>query len=713
METTNVNLNKVKKRELILSPTVEKGLERECNKSDFFREGERPIGKGGFGEVWKVVHKQTNKTYVVKVIDKGNIQKQNMVDQMNREIEIMYVVDHPHVIKLVNHFEDDDKFYLILHYASKGQLYSLLKKQQRFDQRTAAQFMRETIEAIRYLHSFNPPIIHRDLKPENLLLDENMRIKLADFGWSNFKTETIRVTYCGTPEYLAPEMVRKQGHDTGVDIWSIGVLLFELLAGYAPFTGTNQDELFSNIKKLKINWPSDFPPLAKNLVSKILKINPKERISLEEIINHTWFEKNPELKPVMKLQNKDEKEKLESHLINVQADAISEKIDKIINERKSIVKKSRLDGENGKENNFKILIEQIQAENNKLMKENIELKTRYDKNELDLRNLKSEYLKLKDQIQQSINQEELTKLNEELEKYKIMNKDRLDLLSEIEHKNNEIYELKNKITNYENDIVNLNKTNAEFILKEQKYASQLETSEEKISELKNKINDLTKQNEENSNNYQKKLQVLQYKLLDMTEDDDGINSINRITKVVEMVNDSITEFSTICKLKMSSLFNIMQELKEESTKADSHFMQLIKEKHDSVSEILSKIKTTDIGHYFNEKRSSKEKNPEIVDWLKKQINELQPYKNKVNALETKIVTLEAQIRKLYSQIALAEEKTYTFDKIMEMKNIKVNDLQTYIENLEARLSDVKDFVFKNCPDQLDEFNNSFKNNYSR
>ena len=135
-----------------------------------------------------------------------------MIDQMNREIDIMYKVNHPHVMKLTNHFEDDDKFYLVMPYASKGQLYSLLKKQNRFDQRTAAQYIRETIAAVKYLHEFNPQIIHRDIKPENLLLDENFRIKLSDFGWSNFQNEDEgRTTYCGTPEYLAPEIILNKG----------------------------------------------------------------------------------------------------------------------------------------------------------------------------------------------------------------------------------------------------------------------------------------------------------------------------------------------------------------------------------------------------------------------------------------------------------------------------------------------------------------------
>ena len=266
----SLKLNKVKNRLLFLSPTVRTGLERECNKNDFFREGDSYIGKGAFGEVWKVSHRQSNKIYVIKVMDKIAIKDQKLSDQINREIEIMYKLNHPHVMKLINHFEDDEKFYLIMPYASKGQLYSLLRRQVRFDQRTAAQYMREVLEAVRYIHSFSPKIIHRDIKPENLLLDENYRVLLSDFGWSNFLDENeTRKTFCGTPEYLSPEMAKKTGHNEMVDIWALGVLLFEFLAGYAPFSGSCPKELYTNIKKLKVNWSVDFPPLAKNLINRI------------------------------------------------------------------------------------------------------------------------------------------------------------------------------------------------------------------------------------------------------------------------------------------------------------------------------------------------------------------------------------------------------------------------------------------------------------
>ena len=240
-----------------------------------------------------------------------------MVEQTNREIEIMYKLDHPHIIKLYSHFEDDEDFCLIMQIASKGQLYSVIKRLKRLDQRTAAQYMREVISAIKYLHTRNPPIIHRDIKPENILLDQDGRCKLADFGWSNFDDgKKNRETYCGTPEYLAPEMVTKSGHDESVDIWALGVLLFEMLTGRTPFNFTgDRIQLYNNIKSLRIVWTDDFPQLAKDLVGRILKLNPKDRLSLDEMINHQWFRDTPLLKPLLSPIVYNEMQKLESHLI--------------------------------------------------------------------------------------------------------------------------------------------------------------------------------------------------------------------------------------------------------------------------------------------------------------------------------------------------------------------------------------------------------------
>ena len=176
----------------------------------------------------------------------------------------------------------------------------MLKKEGRLSEKITSQYLREVISAVEYLHSLDPPIIHRDIKPENILLDANDSVKLADFGWSNFfNQERRRETYCGTPEYLAPEMIKQSGHDKSLDIWNIGVLFFELLTGKPPFEGSNQNELFDNILNFRVNWPKGFSATAKDLVTKLLKSDPKQRMQLEDIINHPWFKNNPPLRPVL------------------------------------------------------------------------------------------------------------------------------------------------------------------------------------------------------------------------------------------------------------------------------------------------------------------------------------------------------------------------------------------------------------------------------
>ena len=153
--------------------------------------------------------------------------------------------------------------------------------------------MKDVISAVYYLHNMNPPIIHRDIKPENILLNDGLVAKLTDFGWSNYIFNGIkRTTLCGTPVYMAPEIIREQPHDEKVDIWCIGVLLFELTTGTLPFQGETTEALKNNILNLKISWPKDINLDAKNLIIKILKIEPDQRISLTDIIQHDFFSKH-------------------------------------------------------------------------------------------------------------------------------------------------------------------------------------------------------------------------------------------------------------------------------------------------------------------------------------------------------------------------------------------------------------------------------------
>ncbi len=288
-------LNKVKNRFLFVPPSVENGLEPEAKIDDFKITQE--LGEGSFGRVLKVTHQATGKVYAIKAIDKRNKTNQEGKPYFRREIEIMYKVHHPNTVRLYTHFEDDVYCYFVMELVSKGNLYELMQKRKStLDKASIVKYMRELISSVYYLHNMDPPIIHRDIKPENILIAEDNSVKLADFGWSNYIEDEgdVRSTYCGTPLYLAPEMIKEIGHDEFLDVWCLGVLLFELITGNLPFTGKNVENLSGNILKNKIIWPNDIMPEEKDLLSKILKTNPTDRLSLKGILTHPYFSK---LKP--------------------------------------------------------------------------------------------------------------------------------------------------------------------------------------------------------------------------------------------------------------------------------------------------------------------------------------------------------------------------------------------------------------------------------
>ena len=202
-------LNNVKNRFLPIPQSALKGLEPEPKIKDF--EILKELGCGSFGRVFLARHIKTKVKYAIKAIDKQN--KTNIEEKpyFRRELEVMYKIHHPNVVKLFGHFEDNKYCYFIMEYISKGNVYNLitLDKKKQLSTKVVATIMKDVISAAYFLHNMNPPIIHRDIKPENVLLNEGIVAKLTDFGWSNYiQEDKERRTVCGTPIYLAPEIIK-------------------------------------------------------------------------------------------------------------------------------------------------------------------------------------------------------------------------------------------------------------------------------------------------------------------------------------------------------------------------------------------------------------------------------------------------------------------------------------------------------------------------
>lgn len=213
-------------------------------------------------------------------------------ENIKNEIKLQKAIDHSHIAKLYDYFKDNENIYIVMEYCKSGHLGDYLKKNQRLTEGEAIYYFLQTAFAIEYLHTNN--IMHRDIKLENLLLDSKANIKLTDFGWSAINADKLRQTYCGTIDYMAPEMVTGNQYDWKVDIWSLGVLLFELtqgrpwLPGKPPFDGQTMSEKQENIKNGRIGTMIGVSDACKDLVQRLLTIDPSKRPTIQEVFDHKF-----------------------------------------------------------------------------------------------------------------------------------------------------------------------------------------------------------------------------------------------------------------------------------------------------------------------------------------------------------------------------------------------------------------------------------------
>ena len=255
----------------------------------------KQLGTGSFGRVFLVSHNETKELFALKTIEKRKIvTTYGKLDIIYGEINIHSKLSHQNIIKLYNMYEDDDTINIIMEYAPNGNLYQSIKKEKNgFSESKAFDYFIQVINAVYYLHSNH--IIHRDIKPENLLLCEDNKLKLCDFGWAKELSLENRSTFCGTMEYMAPEIVGSENYDYSVDIWSLGILLYELLFGHSPFKGNNTNNIIQNIKSHELNYDDKNKKISKSckdLIQKLLNMNPQKRIKIKDILEHPFIKKH-------------------------------------------------------------------------------------------------------------------------------------------------------------------------------------------------------------------------------------------------------------------------------------------------------------------------------------------------------------------------------------------------------------------------------------
>ena len=622
---------------------------------DFEYDSERPIGKGGFCTVYKATFKDNKKTYALKVIYKSILKNDEEIKNIINEIKIMNELDSSNLLKLVTCFEDENNIYIILPFCKNGQLYDIIHKaKKKVKNIFIKKYLYQSIQAINELHK--KKIIHRDIKPENILIDSNDNALLSDFGIATHcKEGEKRNTYCGTNEYLAPEVIRAEPYDEKIDIWAIGILIYECVSplGKTPFnkidflqrTDDNKEYIIKNEKDLKIKYDKDFDPLAKNLIEKILKINPKERLSINKILNHIFFNNiNLNIKnDIFNVENEDIKnEKILSELKKIKEMISKETYDKMLNSMKK--------------ENEEIKI-QLEERKKQIIKLNEEKETLLNKNEI-LNQTLNEY---------KINLDEKSKVVERLTEKRINQLSEgetslpLNINNSLNIKNNSFNNL--LITTTKNIMIKSN------VIQKKDIYKYYEINDIDNFILSNKTNKNEKEKENNNKNN---------KDIDMTQFANDLKSTRKIfgdtiVKIDDNLNDmkhylkkNDNEFKDKFLSKIKDFNNIIYELKDKITNSIETTMEKVNKEMDEIkgkNEKLLKDKIVE-----NEKVI---KEHELVCKLKIEQLSLEVEKWKVNS------------ESINSQISIKDNTINNLQETIKRKNEDIMKRDKIIKNYES------------------------------
>uniref|UniRef100_A0A8C0G872 Polo kinase n=1 Tax=Chelonoidis abingdonii TaxID=106734 RepID=A0A8C0G872_CHEAB len=245
--------------------------------------------QGAFGRCYKFTDTSTGKIYAIKIVPQSRISRLESRGKVEREIELHSHLSHQHVVGFHRHFADRDNIYMILEYCSHKSLAHILKARKTLTEPEVRYYLRQIIAGLRYLHQQG--IIHRDLKLSNFFLTKNMQVKIGDLGLATRDEQAGRRlgVVCGTPNYLAPEVIAKKGHSFQSDIWALGCILYTALTGCSPFEITHKQEMYQCIREGRYSTPNHLSPGARKLIGRLLAPSPSERPSLEEVLEHEFF----------------------------------------------------------------------------------------------------------------------------------------------------------------------------------------------------------------------------------------------------------------------------------------------------------------------------------------------------------------------------------------------------------------------------------------
>ncbi|XP_078471438.1 serine/threonine-protein kinase PLK3 [Lampetra planeri] len=247
------------------------------------------LGKGGFARCYEATDMATQKVYAIKVIPHSRIAKPYQREKVEREVELHGTLRHPHVVRFYYHFQDAENVYLLLEHCSRRSLAHLIKARKFLTEPEVRYFLQQIVAGLKYLHACG--IVHRDIKLGNFFITERMQLKIGDFGLAIRLGEGVeqKRTICGTPNYLAPEVLDKQGHGREADVWAFGCIVYTMLVGRLPFHAGELRDMYRYIREARYPLPATLGHSARSLIAALLRLAPGERLDLDGALQHPFF----------------------------------------------------------------------------------------------------------------------------------------------------------------------------------------------------------------------------------------------------------------------------------------------------------------------------------------------------------------------------------------------------------------------------------------